>query len=89
MKTTWISPPGDTISDILEDRGETPNELADKMNVSYNFIFSLINGNEEVTPELARKLAEHVGSTTAFWLNREKQHRDRVQGILKSLELYM
>ncbi|MBD2413684.1 DNA-binding protein [Nostoc calcicola FACHB-389] len=71
----WVSPPGDTIADILEERDWTQAELAERLGYSTKHISLLINGKAPVNEETALKLERVLGSTAAFWLKREAQYR--------------
>lgn len=71
----WVSPPGDTIADILEERDWTQAELAERLGYTTKHISLLINGKAPVNEETALKLERVLGSTTAFWLKREAQYR--------------
>lgn len=71
----WVSPPGDTISDILEERDWPQVQLADYLGYSIEFISQLINGETPINEETALKLEEVLGSTAAFWLRCEAQYR--------------
>ncbi len=71
----WVSPPGDTIADILEERDWTQVQLADRLGYTTKHISLLINGKAPINEETALKLERVLGSTTAFWLNREAQYR--------------
>ena len=77
------SPPGDTIRDIMEDRVITRFELACALDITSNNVLNLINGTLRITPELAQKLSEALGSTKEFWENREKQYREALLGVRK------
>lgn len=83
----WISPPGDTIADLLEERGWTQKEFAKRMGSSTKQISLLINGKAPITQETALKLERVVGSTAGFWLNREVQYRERLHRLQDSQNL--
>jgi HTH-type transcriptional regulator/antitoxin HigA len=70
-----ISPPGDTIVDLLEERGWTRGDFAKRMDQTTKYIDLLLNGREPITKEIAIKLEDVLGSTETFWLNREAQYR--------------
>lgn len=72
MKTVpdFISPPGDTIADLLEDLSMTPTELAHRLGYTLESIKLLLAGKASITREVALKL-EMLGSTAEFWLRRE------------------
>lgn len=74
----WISPPGDTISDILEDRDWTQENFAKRMGNSTKHISQLITGKASITQETALKLERVIGGTANFWLNREVQYREKL-----------
>lgn len=72
----WISPPGDTILDLLEERGWKQTELARRTGYTTKHISLLINGKAPITDETAIKLERVVGSSAHFWLSREAQYRE-------------
>ena len=71
----WISPPGDSISDLLDELDWTQNQLANRLGYSEKHISQLINGNATLSEETAIKLERVVGGSAAFWLSREAQYR--------------
>lgn len=71
----WISPPGETISDLLEERGWTQAEFADRTRFTTKHISLLINGKAPITEETALRLERVLGSTARFWLAREAEYR--------------
>jgi HTH-type transcriptional regulator / antitoxin HigA len=73
--TDWVSPPGDTISDLLEERDWTQAQLAERLGYTTKHISLLINGKAPINEETALKLERVLGSTAVFWLNREAQYR--------------
>lgn len=72
----WISPPGDTLADLLEERSWSQTEFADRIGYTEKHISLLINGKASITEEAALKLERVVGSTAQFWLSREAQYRE-------------
>ncbi len=71
----WVSPPGETIADLLEERDWTQAQLAERLGYTTKHISLLINGKASINEETALKLERVLGSTAAFWLNREAQYR--------------
>ena len=71
----WVSPPGDTIADILEEKDWTQVEFAERLDNSPKFVSQLINGKAPITEDTAVRLARVLGSTEKFWLNREANYR--------------
>ncbi|MDM7321752.1 MAG: HigA family addiction module antitoxin [Gammaproteobacteria bacterium] len=82
----WVSPPGDTMADVLEERGWTPAELARRMGCAEEHVIQLIHGQVEITQEMALRLEHALGSTAGFWLRKEATYRKRMEaeGILHS-----
>ncbi len=77
----WVSPPGDTILDIIEDKGWTQQELAGRLGLSEKHVSQLINGKVPLTDETASKLSTAIGSTVGFWLSREAKYRERLANL--------
>lgn len=73
--TMWISPPGETIEDLLEERGWSKSELAERLACSPKHISQLLAGRASITASTAGALSRVLGSTTEFWLERESQYR--------------
>jgi HTH-type transcriptional regulator/antitoxin HigA len=71
----WVSPPGDTIEDLLDDLGMSKAQLAQRTGFTPKHINELVKGRAPLTPAAAVKLATVLGSTAEFWLTREAQYR--------------
>jgi Zn-dependent peptidase ImmA (M78 family)/plasmid maintenance system antidote protein VapI len=71
----WVSAPGETILEILEERGIAPHEFARTINTDVTDVDCLIRGDKAITADLAAKLAEKLGGSTGFWLAREAHYR--------------
>ncbi len=74
----WVSPPGDTIVDLLEERDWTQTQLAEKLGYPGSQVRQLINAEIIIDNEIAHKLAEVLGSTEKFWLKSEDNYRKRL-----------
>ena len=72
----WISPPGDSILDALEEKGWTQAELAERTGYSSKHINQLVQGKAPINEETALKLERALGASAGFWLNREAQFRE-------------
>jgi addiction module HigA family antidote len=83
----WLSPPGDTILDLIEERNWTQSQLSEHMGYTTEYINQLINGKALINEEIAAKLEQVLGSTAGFWLNREFQYRNQLTKMEK-LNLY-
>jgi addiction module HigA family antidote len=72
----WVSPPGSTVADLLEERGWTQQALAQRSGFTTKHISLLINGKAPITEDTAVKLERVLGSTMRFWMTREAQYRE-------------
>ena len=79
----WVSPPGDTIADLLEEYHWSKEQLAERLGYKAEEIDQLIDGKLAITIEIAQMLAKVLGSTTEFWLMRENQYRTSLAKIEK------
>ena len=61
--------PGETISDILEERNLTQKELAQRAGVSEAFLSDVIHGKKDISKGLAMGLQYALGVPSSFWLN--------------------
>lgn len=77
----WVSPPGDTILDLLEERDWTQNQLADRLGYSTKHVSQLINGKVPLSEDAAIRLQNVFGASAGFWLTREAQYRQRIASI--------
>ncbi|MHB9100548.1 MAG: ImmA/IrrE family metallo-endopeptidase [Sulfuricella sp.] len=73
----WVSPPGDTLLDIIEERDWTQAELAQRLGYTTKHVNQLIKGKVPLTEDAAVRLERVVGSTVGFWLAREAKYRER------------
>ena len=73
----WVSPPGETLADILKERKITKSEFAQRMGLPKKTINQLIKGKVEITVRIACKLENAFGVPTAhFWIERERLYRE-------------
>ena len=72
----WVSTPGDTITDILEERDLSVDLFANRMGKSLDFIYGLLKGTNNINEELSRDLANILGPSVDFWMRREFQYRE-------------
>ncbi|HEV2687132.1 MAG TPA: ImmA/IrrE family metallo-endopeptidase [Bryobacteraceae bacterium] len=74
----WISTPGDTINDLLRERGITLAEFADRMGLTLDGVTELVQGRSTITIRVARRLEEVLGASVEFWMSRDFQYREDV-----------
>jgi len=74
-RPTTVSPPGETLADLLEERGSTQAELATRMDRPLKTINQIVKGKTAITPETALQLERALGTPAEFWLSREAKYR--------------
>lgn len=80
----WVSPPGETLLDIIEERNWSQSELAARLGYTNKHISQLINGKVPLSVDAALRLEKVLGAPADFWLNREakyQQHKARLEAI--------
>ncbi|MDD9857427.1 MAG: ImmA/IrrE family metallo-endopeptidase [Gammaproteobacteria bacterium] len=83
----WISPPGDTIADVLKERGWSPQAFAKNAGIPLAQAKRLISGDAPIDEAMAVALARSVGSTSRFWLTREAHYRARIRQLREADKL--
>lgn len=81
FEPNWVSVPGDTISNVLKDKGISLKDFAYSIDKSERFVSSLIRGHENITEDLALTLEDVLGASAEFWLNRQNQYTQDLQRL--------
>ncbi len=71
-----VSPPGETLEELLDERGMTQAELAERTGRPKKTINEIIQGKAALTPETAIQLERVLGVPANFWLTREQHYRE-------------
>ncbi|PYV92141.1 MAG: XRE family transcriptional regulator [Acidobacteria bacterium] len=77
----WVSPPGDTIADLLEERGWKQTEFAARIGCTTKHVSLLVNGKVSISDDIAIRLERVLGSTARFWLTREAHFRAAIARV--------
>lgn len=72
-------PPGSTIKEQLEDRSINQKEFAAQMNMPETQIIKLLNGDIQLTPDIAFQLEMVLGIPARFWNNLESIYRQKLK----------
>ena len=70
----YVSPPGETLAEILEDQGMSQAELAERTGRTPKHINEVVKGRANITPALALQLERVLGVPASFWNNRQRQY---------------
>lgn len=82
----WVSPPGATILDLLEERGSTVGEFATATQRSIQEVSALLYGSGALNEAWAQQLSFLFGASPTFWLRREEQYRSNLERLTQSAD---
>jgi HTH-type transcriptional regulator/antitoxin HigA len=71
-----VTPPGETLQEILFAMGMTKAELADRIGRTPKNIGEIIKHGSPITPTTAMELEKVLGTPASFWNNRERRYRE-------------
>lgn len=77
-KTYIATAPGATIKEQLDNRGMSQKEFAIRMDMSQKHISKLINGEVQLTTDVANRLEMVLGLPAKFWCNLETIYREKL-----------
>lgn len=87
FEPNWMSSPGATIVDVLEERGISIEGFAELMGYSVERVGKLISGRASITPAVAAMLEAKIGGSSRFWITREAQFRGDVARLQSNGDL--
>ena len=73
-KPVTVTHPSGTLQDLLEERGMTALDLAEKTNQSEKIILSILDGESGITSEIANQLEIVFDIPASFWINRQRRY---------------
>lgn len=74
----WISTPGETIADLLEERGWSQVDFATRTGFTPKHVHLLLQGKAAISEDTALRLERVLGSSARFWMNLETQYREQL-----------
>lgn len=72
----YLSPPGETLEDLLEEQGMTQAELAERTGLSRKTINEIVKGKAPITSDTALQFERVFDVPARFWSIREQQYRE-------------
>ena len=69
-----VSHPGGTLEDVLEERGMSQTELAERTGRPKKAIQEIMRGKAAITPETAIQFERALGIPASFWSNRQRRY---------------
>jgi len=82
-----VTPPGETLQDILDSLGMTKSELAGRIGKTPKHIGEIIKHHAQITPGTAMELEKALGAPASFWNNRECRYRESLARIEEKKKL--
>ena len=76
--------PGYYVAEIIEDMGVTQAEFAVRMGTTRKTLSQLVNGQANISNDLAQKLSTMLGTSIEFWLNLQTAFDEKVIEINKA-----
>ncbi len=73
---TSVSSPGDTLVELLDEKGMTQHEFAERCGLPVKTINEIIEAKTVITPETALQFERVLGTPAEFWNKREYRHRE-------------
>jgi HTH-type transcriptional regulator/antitoxin HigA len=73
-----VTPPGETLQEILDSRGMTKAELAERIGKTPKFVIDIVKHGATITPTTAIELDKALGVPASFWNNRERRYRENL-----------
>jgi HTH-type transcriptional regulator/antitoxin HigA len=74
----YVSPPGETLLEKIEELGMSQAELAQRVGRPKKTVNEIIWGKAAITPRTALQLERVLGIPASFWNNREQQYRQHL-----------
>ena len=71
-----VTPPGETLQEILDTIGMTKAELSERIGKTPKHVGGIIKHGAPITPATAMELEKAIGTPASFWNNRERRYRE-------------
>ncbi len=71
-----VSPPGETLEEVLEARRMSQSEFAERTGRPKKTINEIVKGKAAITPETAIQFERVLGIPSSFWMAREQNSRE-------------
>jgi HTH-type transcriptional regulator / antitoxin HigA len=85
--TDWAVPPGETLLELLEERGMSQRDLARRTGLSPKHINKLLHGLVPLGADVAVRLERVTGLPANFWNRREANYRSHLERIRSKRDL--
>jgi HTH-type transcriptional regulator/antitoxin HigA len=74
-----VSPPGETLLEVLDAREIALDELAERMFQPRETVNAIVDGKAEITLRIAQQFEEILNVPARFWNHRECLYREHLE----------
>ncbi len=75
--------PGQYVEELIEDYNVTQKEFAERLGISEMKLGKLVNGEESISNDIARKLAKVTNISMITWLNLQHVYDVKIAEIIE------
>ena len=75
--------PGQYVEELIEDYNVTQKEFAERLGISEMELGKLVNGEESISNDIARKLAKVTNISMITWLNLQNAYDVKVTEFIE------
>ena len=75
--------PGQYVEELIEEYNVTQKEFAERLGISEMKLGKLVNGEESISNEIARKLAKVTNISIITWLNLQNAYDVKIAEIIE------
>ena len=75
--------PGYYIKEIIESSGMHPEDFAERIGITADYLHKLLDGEEHLAADTAAKLSSLLGTSARYWLNLQESYT-RMDMLMKS-----
>ncbi len=75
--------PGQYVEELIKEYNVTQKEFADRLGISEMKIGKLVNGEESISNDIARKLAKITNISMITWLNLQSIYDVKIAEIIE------
>ena len=75
--------PGQYVEELIEDYNLTQKEFAERLGISEMKLGKLVNGEESISNDIARKLAKVTNISMITWLNLQNVYDVKIAEIIE------
>ncbi len=83
----YAVPPGETLLEVLEERGLTQADLARRAGLSLKHVNLMTQGKVPISTEVALRLERVTGVAAGVWINLENQYREALARLAEGASL--